>query len=369
MQIYVIGGAVRNVLLNILIADMDYVVVGSTVQHMLDAGFKQVGSSFPVFLNDKGEEYALARKEQKVGVGYTAFECEIGDHITLRDDQYRRDITINQLAVRVEDWNTFVKTKNTALVLDCCNGLNDIKHKYIRHISHHFNEDSVRILRICRFAANFKFSVVRSTMELMTNMVKNGDVDHLVPERIWAEMNKAIMLTNAMDFFWTLHRCGALKKIVPGLAKAMVIHGIAVRSATLRKHNFDVRMMLIFGYLEDPQDTLLKLKAPSKVIERVVLFKQAEALIQSLMLPENILDFLHGIKDSNVLYDISTALSVVSFTEGVSFDKVIAAHNATQSVSFQSLSVEDQQQLKGAAIGEAINKLKVDAIQLNQILP
>jgi len=367
MQVFVVGGAVRDVVLGHPHKDIDYVVVGSTPEEMLSLGYKQVGADFPVFLCPNGDEYALARTERKTGEGYLGFETTFDSFITLADDLNRRDLTMNSMAVPLDDWEEFKITRNRSLIIDPHDGLDVIDRKVLVHTSEFFVEDPVRILRIARFHATYGFNIARSTMELMTSMVKNGDVDHLVPERIWAEMHKAIMLTNAMKFFWVLHRCGALNIIIPGMSKSMVIHGISFRSATLREHSLGVRMMLLFGYLEDPQDSLLQLKAPSSIIEQVVMFKRAEALITSVYTSEDILDFLKQIKDPNLLYTISSALNVTSFTKGIAFDNVISGYNATKFISFKSLS-DEQQTLKGADIGKAINALKAEAITMDVIL-
>lgn len=365
MQLFVVGGAVRDIILNHPHTDIDYVVIGSTPEEMESLGYKQVGADFPVFLCPNGDEYALARTERKTGIGYLGFETFHDPSVTLEDDLNRRDLTMNSMAVALDNWEEFKLTKNKELVIDPHGGLDCIERRVIKHTSEFFVEDPVRILRIARFQAKYGFSIVRSTMDLMMSMVKKGDVDHLVPERIWAEMHKAIMLTNAMRFFWTLHRCGALKIIVPGLSQSMVIHGIAARSATLREHNVSVRLMLIFGYLDDPQDTMLQLKAPSAYIEQVVMFKRAEALVHTAMKPSDILDFLKCIKHPELLYVISTALNIVSFKQGILFDQVIAAHNATKFISFLSLDDDDQKSLKGAQIGRAINRIKIDAIEMD----
>jgi len=180
MQVFVVGGAVRDVVLGHPHKDVDYVVVGSTPEEMLSLGYKQVGADFPVFLCPNGDEYALARTERKTGEGYLGFETSCDSHITLKQDQQRRDLTINQLAVDIDNWEEFKRTKNTKLVIDNYGGLDDIRNKILRHTSEFFVEDPVRILLIARFHATYGFNVARSTMELMISMVKNGDVDHLV---------------------------------------------------------------------------------------------------------------------------------------------------------------------------------------------
>ena len=210
MQIYCVGGAVRDELLGIAIKDKDYVVVGSTPQVMLDAGYRPVGKDFPVFLHpETHEEYALARTERKTGAGYKGFAVHATNDVTLEEDLARRDLTINAIA----------KAPNGTLI-DPFNGLADIKSKTLRHVSDAFAEDPVRILRASRFAARFSdFKVAPETNNLMQQMVQAGEVDALVPERVWQELAKGLMEQKPSHMFEVLRSCGALQKIMPELNK------------------------------------------------------------------------------------------------------------------------------------------------------
>lgn len=208
MQSYVVGGAVRDELLGLAVKDHDHVVVGSTVQAMLDAGYKSVGKDFPVFLHPKThEEYALARTERKTAKGYKGFVVHASPEVTLEEDLGRRDLTINAIA------------KDAAgKLIDPFNGIADIKSKILRHVSDAFAEDPVRILRAARFAARFKdFTVAPETLELMRRMVEEGEVDALVPERVWQELAKGLMEEKPSRMFEVLRACGALQKILPEL--------------------------------------------------------------------------------------------------------------------------------------------------------
>ena len=181
MNVYCVGGAVRDELLGLPVKDRDYVVVGSTVQAMLDAGYKPVGKDFPVFLHPKThEEYALARTERKTAAGYKGFIVHALPDVTLEQDLSRRDFTINAIA-----------QDRAGKLIDPFNGQADIQAKVLRHVSDAFAEDPVRILRAARFAARFTdFTVAPETMRLMCQMVNNGEVDALVPERVWQELVK-----------------------------------------------------------------------------------------------------------------------------------------------------------------------------------
>lgn len=205
LHTYLVGGAVRDRLLKLPIKDRDWVVVGATPEMMVDQGYEPVGKDFPVFINKKtGEEYALARTERKTAKGYHGFQFNASQSITLEQDLERRDLTINAMA---EDHN--------GNVIDFHNGQADLKAGIIRHVSNAFLEDPVRILRAARFAARFDFQIAPETMTLMTEMVNNGEVDALVPERVWAEMRKAFDTDSPHAFFEVLRQCGALKRVLP----------------------------------------------------------------------------------------------------------------------------------------------------------
>ena len=205
MQIYMVGGAVRDRLLGLPVKDRDWVVVGASVEAMLKQGYKPVGKDFPVFLHPHShEEYALARTERKTGKGYHGFAFHADESVTLEQDLARRDLTINAIA---ED--------EQGRLIDPYHGQQDLRAGVLRHVSPAFAEDPVRILRLARFAARFGFSVADETLLLMRNMVAAGEVDALVAERVWQEMAKALMQDKPSRFFLVLRECGALQRILP----------------------------------------------------------------------------------------------------------------------------------------------------------
>ena len=210
MNTYLVGGAVRDELLGYPHSEKDWVVVGATPEQMLASGFRQVGRDFPVFLHpDTKEEYALARTERKTAPGYKGFEIHADTEVTLEQDLQRRDLTINALAKDA-----------SGNIIDPFNGLKDLHDKILRHVSPAFCEDPVRILRVARFAARYAhldFHVADETMHLMKQMVANGEVDALVPERVWQEMAKALSERSPGRFVEVLRECGALKRILPEL--------------------------------------------------------------------------------------------------------------------------------------------------------
>jgi tRNA nucleotidyltransferase (CCA-adding enzyme) len=208
MHIYLVGGAVRDKLLSRPVVDHDHVVVGALPEELLALGYKPVGKDFPVFLHpDTSEEYALARTERKSGRGYHGFVFQADPTVTLEQDLARRDLTINAIA---ED-------EHGALT-DPFGGVRDIEARMLRHVSPAFVEDPVRVLRVARFAARFAplgFSVAAETMALMRQMVADGEVDHLVPERVWTETRKALAEPQPSMFLRVLRECGALAVLFP----------------------------------------------------------------------------------------------------------------------------------------------------------
>jgi tRNA nucleotidyltransferase (CCA-adding enzyme) len=208
MQVYLVGGAVRDALLGLPVKERDWVVVGSSRDELLGLKYREVGRDFPVFLHpDSHEEYALARLERKVSPGYRGFAVEFGPQVSLEEDLARRDLTINAIA-KAEDGS----------LLDPYNGRRDLQARVLRHVSPAFIEDPVRILRVARFAARFAslgFHVAPETMALMRAMVERGEVDALVAERVWQETEKALQEPGASVFFKVLRECGALKVIYP----------------------------------------------------------------------------------------------------------------------------------------------------------
>lgn len=205
METYLVGGSIRDQLLGLPIKDRDWVVVGSTPEEMTNKGFQAVGKDFPVFLHPKThEEYALARTERKTGPGYRGFAVHASPEVTLEQDLARRDLTINAIA-QAED----------GTLIDPFNGQQDLKDKILRHVSPAFTEDPVRVLRIARFAARFGFTIADETKQLIQQMVAAKELDHLVAERVWQELEKALATTEPSLFFLALRDVGALASIFP----------------------------------------------------------------------------------------------------------------------------------------------------------
>ena len=206
-KIYIVGGAVRDRLLGLPVKDRDFVVVGSTPDAMVAQGFRPVGKDFPVFLHPRTqEEYALARTERKSAPGYKGFTIHASPEVTLEEDLARRDLTINAIA-EAED----------GTLIDPYDGQGDLQRGVLRHVSDAFQEDPVRILRLARFAARFRFRAAPETLALCRAMVDSGEVDHLVPERVWQEFAKGLMEARPSLMFLALRECGALARLLPEL--------------------------------------------------------------------------------------------------------------------------------------------------------
>lgn len=210
MKVFLVGGAVRDALLGLPVKERDWVVVGARPDDLTRLGYRQVGRDFPVFLHpETQEEYALARRERKMGHGYHGFHCEFGAEVTLEEDLARRDLTINAMA-----------RDDEGRLIDPWGGREDLEHRVLRQVSPAFVEDPVRVLRLARFAARFAplgFTLASETRHLVMTMVKNGELDYLVPERVWQECQKALAEAAPEVFFETLRACGALSVLFPEL--------------------------------------------------------------------------------------------------------------------------------------------------------
>src|SRR5262245_48501574 len=209
MKAYIVGGAVRDRLLGLPASDRDWVVVGSTPQQMLDAGFKPVGRDFPVFLHpDTHEEYALARTERKSARGYHGFTFHAAPDVTLEQDLARRDLTVNAIAL----------DPDSERLVDPFGGQRDLEAGVLRHVSDAFAEDPVRLLRLARFAARWPtFTVAPETQALLRRLVDSGEVDALVAERAWQELSRGLVEVRPSRMFDVLRECGALARLAPAL--------------------------------------------------------------------------------------------------------------------------------------------------------
>jgi tRNA nucleotidyltransferase (CCA-adding enzyme) len=274
VKIYAVGGAVRDELLGLPVKDRDYVVVGATPEDMTRLGYKPVGKDFPVFLHPKThEEYALARTERKTARGYKGFKVHAAPDVTLEQDLSRRDLTINAIARDAE-----------GRIIDPYGGAVDLKRGVLRHVSPAFDEDPVRILRVARFAARFGFRVAPATLRLMRAMVKAGEADALVAERVWQELAVGLMEAAPSKMFALLRRCGALARVLPELDAAWTKRGQYARSqraldyAAARGYALEVRYAVLgcaLAGLDAPERELrrmsTRLRAPADAADLALL--------------------------------------------------------------------------------------------------
>ncbi|WNP31093.1 multifunctional CCA addition/repair protein [Morganella morganii] len=252
MDIYLVGGAVRDALLGLPVSDRDWVVVGATPDIMLERGYQQVGRDFPVFLHPgTREEYALARTERKTGAGYTGFACYSAPDVTLEDDLQRRDLTINAMAQSAD-----------GTLYDPYHGADDLKNRILRHVSEAFTEDPLRVLRVARFAARFApqgFVIAPETLELMSAITQQGELAHLTAERVWKETEKALNSPCPDIYFSVLRRCGALTVLFPELETLFcatdgqtgydILTAALLRRTVLLTNSTDIRFAALCLYL------------------------------------------------------------------------------------------------------------------------
>ncbi|MES2425266.1 MAG: multifunctional CCA addition/repair protein, partial [Pseudomonadota bacterium] len=237
MQIYRVGGAVRDALLGLPVQDVDWVVVGATPEELVAAGYLPVGKDFPVFLHPQTrEEYALARTERKTARGYHGFAVHAAPDVTLEEDLARRDLTINAIAQPLD-------SAPASGLIDPYFGQKDIQNRVLRHVTDAFREDPVRILRVARFAARFAdFTVAPETLALMREMVADGEVDALVPERVWQELSRGLMEATPSRMFAVLRDCGALQRLLPEVEK---LWGVPQRADYHPEVDTGVHLMMV----------------------------------------------------------------------------------------------------------------------------
>lgn len=257
LQVYIVGGAVRDALLGLPAGDRDWVVVGATPEAMSARGFVPVGGDFPVFLHPvTKEEYALARTERKSGRGYQGFTFYTGADVSLADDLRRRDLTVNAIA----------QTPQGQLV-DPLNGLADIQARVLRHVGDAFVEDPVRLLRLARFAARFAdFSIAPETLALAQRLVAEGEVDALVPERVWREMAKGLMSAHPERMFEVLRNTGALQRVMPGFVFDVRLAD-RLECASASRLSLAGRFALAVLHSPSPETLARHLRAPVEVVD------------------------------------------------------------------------------------------------------
>ena len=310
MPVFVVGGAVRDALMGLPVNDRDWVVVGSTPEAMTAEGFMPVGKDFPVFLHPQTrEEYALARTERKTARGYKGFAVQASPDVTLEEDLARRDLTVNAMAVP-EALAHAAPSAWTGHIVDPYGGERDLKNKVLRHVTEAFAEDPVRILRVARFAARFAdFSVAAETMALMRQMVDDGEVDHLVPERVWQELAKGLMSKRPSRMFEVLRACGALRVLLPELDR---LWGVPQRAEYHPEVDTGAHMMLVM-------DMAARLNTPLAVRVACLMHDLGKGTTPADVLPRHI---GHEGRSVKLLQKVCERLRVP--TEGKELAEVVA---------------------------------------------
>ncbi|MEJ5991510.1 multifunctional CCA addition/repair protein [Ramlibacter sp. PS3R-8] len=269
MRTFRVGGAVRDALLGLPVQDQDWVVVGATPEQMIAAGYLPVGRDFPVFLHpETREEYALARTERKTGRGYHGFAFHAAPEVTLEQDLGRRDLTINAIA-----------QAGDGALIDPHGGQRDLRARVLRHVTEAFREDPVRILRVARFAARFTdFEVAPETLQLMREMVEDGEADHLVPERVWQELARGLMEARPSRMFEVLRACGALARVLPEVDR---LWGVPQRADYHPEVDTGVHNMMVL-------DMSARLDAPLQVRFACLTHDLGKGTTPAEMLPKHI---------------------------------------------------------------------------------
>ncbi len=285
MEIFLVGGAVRDALLGLPVVDRDWVVVGSTPEELAARGFLPVGKDFPVFLHPTTkEEYALARVERKTARGYHGFAVHAAPDVTLSQDLARRDLTINSIAACAHiDWATGQFSTDFDLkpenLIDPFNGQRDLACRVLRHVTDAFAEDPVRILRVARFAARFAdFSVAPETMRLMQDMVAHGEADALVAERVWQELSRGLMQAAPSRMFEVLRTCGALERLLPEVSR---LWGVPQRGDYHPEVDTGVHLMMVL-------DMAARLDAPLPVRFACLMHDLGKGTTPADVLPKHI---------------------------------------------------------------------------------
>ncbi|WP_462380007.1 multifunctional CCA addition/repair protein [Pseudomonas sp. Marseille-QA0892] len=377
MQIYKVGGAVRDRLLGRPVTEIDWVVVGSTAEEMIAKGFKPVGSDFPVFLHPKtGEEYALARTERKSGRGYGGFVFHASPDVTLEQDLIRRDLTINAMA-EDDDGN----------VIDPYGGKTDLEARLLRHVSPAFAEDPLRVLRVARFAARYAplgFVIAEETQALMTELARSGELEALTPERSWKETSRALMEPRPDVFIDTLHRCGALAALLPEVETLFDAYQDEpllklLRTSAKADAPLPIRWALLLrdiGDLPDQDATAVDAvnqrgKVPRdchELSQLVARYHNDAAVVQTLP-PHVLLDILQRFdvyRRPQRLDAFIEAERIYAQSLGVDYPAgawLAEAANEVRAVQPQRLI---EQGFKGAALGEALHAARLNALAKHQ---
>ncbi|MCZ8531350.1 CCA tRNA nucleotidyltransferase [Alteromonas sp. PRIM-21] len=377
MQVYLVGGAVRDALLNRKVVERDYVVVGATPQEMLSQGYTQVGKDFPVFLHPKTqEEYALARTERKSGKGYTGFVCDASSTVTLEEDLLRRDLTVNAIA-----------QDNLGNLIDPYGGKKDLENRILRHVSEAFSEDPLRVFRVARFATRYAylgFTIANETMALMKKMAQSGELSALSAERVWQETKRSLLEKTPHVFFTVLNQAHGLNdwfaelesKLDTGLEtlKAAVTLEKAEKESLAKSTDSEtarliIRFTALLSHLDEEEAKRLcdRLKVQNQVSEIVSLACKFKGfLLNTQISPSDLLALFNGCdawRREERFTLLLSAFAAYAQNQGVDWQhqqkRIEDALAAANQVNVQDIIATG---VKGPEIKEALNQAKLNAI-------
>ena len=370
MKTYLVGGAVRDMIMGLEPKDKDYVIVGATaedVEKLIASGFQRVGADFPVFLHpETGDEYALARIERKVGVGYNGFEAFTSPDLTIEDDLRRRDLTINAMAIDLE----------TNELIDPFGGREDLQRGLLSHVSEAFAEDPLRVLRVARFQARYGFDIDPNTLAMMVKLIRAGELDHLTRERIWVEMEKLFSEKHSIDGVTTLFNVGALDRLFFGkdIGRSMRNVGMMDEEDIEEFEKMNVISKFVkFSMFSDwtPAD-MQKMKIPREFQKAHLMHEQivTSFMHSQFLTPEGLMKFIEDaelLKTSNTFEDIKDALAfaVNSLSKGSAeacFARIDAAVKACLTVDCAAWAAGEK---NGKVIAQKIRNARVSAIWKN----
>lgn len=377
MQVYLVGGAVRDGLLSLPIKDKDFMVVGTDSSTMKSLGFIQVGADFPVFLHPKTHnEYALARTERKSGIGHLGFNIDTKG-VSLADDLLRRDLTINAMAIQIK--SLFDDTPITGAVIDPYGGLDDLKNRTLRHVSPAFSEDPLRVLRVARFYARFAplgFSIATDTQALMKTISNQGELSHLSRERIWSETARALSEQAGFLYFGCLYELSILHILLPSLAQLWQNNHIyqttqtAVQNACQAGADLSIRFALLLGgFTQDDKkafdDVAYRLNIPKAIRQFALCFinyKDNLARLPQLNASELLLliEQTKAHKDTTTLLNLLKACNYWYDSQYELTSFIQQAIDAYQRVSMADIDPT----LTGQAIGQALHQQRLQALQV-----
>jgi tRNA nucleotidyltransferase (CCA-adding enzyme) len=378
VKTYLVGGAVRDDLLNLPVKEKDWVVVGGTPEAMIAQGFKAVGKDFPVFLHpDTGEEYALARLERKVAPGYRGFVTEFSSTVTLEEDLKRRDLTINAMA-----------QDDDGQIIDPYGGQVDLVQRQLRHVSDAFVEDPVRILRVARFLARFAplgFEVARETQALMRQMIANGEAKALVPERVWRELERLLCADAPSDGLLVLQDCNAWSVLLPELPEGQFPPAIftALKNAAQQGASGPARFSILLQPLTDKgiSDCCARWRVPNEYRELVELLKRMQSQLHTAAVA--LADTQHSPPVTQAVATQALAIleAADAFRRPERFLSLLEAYHALEentkgaatlcrhlaqaltSTRAIKLTPQDTKHLQGAALGQALHQKRLQALQ------